>query len=246
MKYQKKLWEKKPVMNTKHLLNSMGNLEPELTFKEKYTAIKRDSSHDGVFVTAVTTTGIFCNPSCRAKKPKTENVIFYDTPELAIKNGFRPCKICKPMDLEGKAPDYVKNTISELQENPYLIIKDYDLKQRGIEPSKIRKWFKDNHNMTFHTYQRILRINNAYNHIKGKNSVTNAAFGLGYNSLNGVNESWKNIFGKNAKDKAIINNIRFNTKIGPKFTCATEKGICLLDFTDRRMLETEFKDYVND
>ena len=220
-------------------------MKSDLTFEEKYSAIKKDSLYDGVFVTSVTTTGVFCKPSCRARKPKAENVIFYDTPELAIKNGFRPCKICKPMDLEGEAPDYVKNIIAELLENPYLKIKDYDLRQRNIEPNKMRRWFKSNHNMTFHAYQRMLRINKAYNLIKGGNSVTDTAFGLGYDSLSGFNESWKSIFGKapkDTKDKTIINIIRFSTKIGPMFACATKKGICLLEFTDRRMLETEFKD----
>lgn len=70
-------------------------------------------------------------------------------------------------------------------------------------------------------------------------------FGLGYDSHSGFNESWKSIFGKapkDTKDKTIINIIRFSTKIGPMFACATDKGLCLLEFTDRRMLETEFQD----
>jgi len=216
-----------------------------LTFEEKYAAIKRDSLYDGLFVTCVITTGIFCKPSCRARKPKAENVVFYDTSEQAIKNGFRPCKICKPMDFTGNAPDYVKSIISELEENPYLRIKDSDLRQRNIEPNKIRRWFKRNHNMTFHTYQRMLRINNAYNQIKGGNSVTKTAFGLGYDSLSGFNGSWRSVFGQaptDTKNKTVINIIRFSTKIGPMFACATKKGICLLEFTDRRMLETEFQD----
>ena len=216
----------------------------KLSFNKKYEQVKRDSLYDGVFVTAVTSTGIFCNPTCRAKKPMAKNVIFYDTPEEAIKNGFRPCKICKPMEKGGETPLYIQKVIEELQENPYLKIKDWDLRQRKIEPSKIRRWFKKNHNMTFHSYQRMLKINQAYNQIKGGNSVTNTAFGLGYDSLSGFNESWKNIFGKAPKDsnKTVINIIRFTTKLGPMFACATEKGLCLLDFTDRRMLESEFKD----
>lgn len=220
-------------------------MKSNLTFADKYNAIKKDSLYDGIFVTAVITTGIFCKPSCRAKKPKAENVIFYDTPEQAIKNGFRPCKICKPMELGGETPGYVKDIIAELQEKPYLKIKDFDLRQRNIEPNKIRRWFKKNHNMTFHAYQRMLRINMAYNQIKGGNSVTNAAFGLGYDSLSGFNDSWKKIFGeapKDTKDKTVINIIRFDTKLGPMFACATNNGLCLLEFTDRRMLESEFKD----
>jgi AraC family transcriptional regulator of adaptative response/methylated-DNA-[protein]-cysteine methyltransferase len=213
--------------------------------EEKYALIKKDSL--STHITAVITTGIFCLASCRAKKPKLENVIFYANQTEAIKAGFRPCKICKPMEINGQTPKYIEAIIAELQENPYLKIKDWDLKQKGVEPSKIRRWFKDNHNMTFHAYQRMLKINKAYNQIKGKNSITsitNVAFGVGYDSLSGFNESWKNIFGKIDKntDKTIINIIRFPTKIGTMFACATDKGLCLLDFTDRRMLETEFKD----
>jgi len=68
-----------------------------LTDDEKYQFIgKRDTRYDGVFFTAVKTTGVYCLPSCSAKKPNKENVIFYDTKEEAIKNGYRACKVCKP------------------------------------------------------------------------------------------------------------------------------------------------------
>jgi methylphosphotriester-DNA--protein-cysteine methyltransferase len=67
-----------------------------LNDKEKYDFIgQKDIKYDGVFYTAVKTTGIFCLPSCRAKKPKKENVVFYDTREEVLKNGFRACKVCK-------------------------------------------------------------------------------------------------------------------------------------------------------
>ena len=91
----------------------------------------------------------------------------------------------------------------------------------------------------------MLRINKTYNQIKGGNSITKTTFGLGYDSHSGFNERWKSIFGKapkDTKDKTIINIIRFSTKISPMFACATDKGLCLLEFTDRRMLETEFQD----
>ena len=218
----------------------------QLSFEEKYNAIgKKESIYEGVFITAVTSTGIFCRPSCRARKPKPENVIFYDTPQEAIQNGFRPCKVCRPMELEAKAPDHIRKIIKELHNDPYLKIKDQDLRQRGIEPSQIRRWFKRHHHMTFHSYQRMLRINKAYNQIQGGNSVTETAFGVGYESLSGFNEGWQNIFGKSpmkTKDSTIINIVRFPTKLGPMFACATNRGLCLLEFTDRRMLETEFQD----
>lgn len=213
-----------------------------LSFAEKYSLIHPDSISP--YITAVTTTGIFCRSSCRAKKALAKNVFFYNTTADAIKAGFRPCKVCKPMEAQGKTPEYIKQIITELQNDPYLKIKDYDLRQRNVDPNKIRRWFKANHNITFHAYQRMLKINKAYNQIKGGNFITNTAFGLGYDSLSGFNQGWKNIFGTSSKNtnKIVINIIRFSTKIGPMYACATDKGLCLLDFTDRRMLETEFRD----
>jgi len=218
----------------------------KLTFFEKYNVIGgKDALYEGIFVTAVKTTGIFCRPSCRARKPKSDNVVFYDTPEEALQNGFRPCKVCNPMEKLGETPDFIKGIIKELHQNPYSRIKDHDLRQRGIEPSWIRRWFKKHHNMTFQTYQRMLRINSAFNYIKEGETVTNSAFDSGFESLSGFNESYHSIFGEpptSANEKSVLNIVRFTTPISPMFACASNKGVCLLDFTDRRMLETEFKD----
>lgn len=221
-------------------------MNQKLSFEEKYAAIGvQDSQYEGLFITGVTSTGIFCRPSCRAKRPLAKNIIFYDNPQQAIQAGFRPCKICKPMELEGVAPDYVKKIIKQLHDDVYLKLKDWDLRQRGVEPSQIRRWFQKHHGMTFHSYQRMMRINQAYNQIKGGNKVTNAAFGVGYDSLSGFGEGYKSIFGgapKDIKNQNVINIIRFPTPLGPMFACATERGLCLLEFTDRRMVESEFKD----
>ncbi|VAW88593.1 Methylated-DNA--protein-cysteine methyltransferase [hydrothermal vent metagenome] len=68
-----------------------------LTDDEKYSFIgSKETRYDGFFFSAVKTTGIFCLPSCRAKKPNRENVVFYDTKKEAIDNGYRACKICSP------------------------------------------------------------------------------------------------------------------------------------------------------
>lgn len=221
-------------------------MKKKLTFQQKYDAYCRNDSHyEGIFITAVKTTGVFCRTTCKARNPKPENVVFFDTQQEAIQNGFRPCKLCKPMEKMDETPDYIKEIIKDLHENPYLRIKDYDLKQRNIEPSQIRRWFKKNHNMTFHTYQRMLRINTAFNSIQNGETVTTSAFNSGFDSLSGFNESYRSIFGDSAtqsRETSIINITRLTTPIGPMFACATKSGICLLDFTDRRMLETEFKD----
>ncbi|WP_215145472.1 bifunctional transcriptional activator/DNA repair enzyme AdaA [Exiguobacterium qingdaonense] len=71
-----------------------------LTFEEKWAKILAcDATYDGLFYTAVKTTKIYCRPSCRSRKPKKENVDFYETRQEAEERGFRPCKRCQP-DVE--------------------------------------------------------------------------------------------------------------------------------------------------
>ncbi len=221
-------------------------MQKQLSFQEKYQVVlNKDTSYEGIFITAVKTTGIFCRPGCTARMPKAENVIFYDSIHEAILNGYRPCKICKPMEKADETPKYIKDIIKELNNDPFLKIKDYDLRLRKIEPNTIRRWFKKHYNMTFHAYQRMLRINTAFKKISKGEKVSNAAFDVGFESISGFNSSFQGVFGKSpskSDKKNIINIVRFTSPLGPMFACATQKGVCLLEFTNRRMLETEFKD----
>ncbi|MCZ7557497.1 MAG: methylated-DNA--[protein]-cysteine S-methyltransferase [Bacteroidia bacterium] len=217
-----------------------------LTFEEMYDAIgTRDSMYEGVFITAVKTTGIFCRPSCRARKPKPENVEFFPTAQEALRSGYRPCMLCKPMERRDETPDFIRGIINLVRNNPFDRIKDADIRERGLEPSQLRRWFLKHHNMTFHAYQRMLRINTAYQRISEGGTVTEAAFDSGYDSLSGFGERYRDIFGAaptRTKNTAVISIVRLTTPIGPMFAGASADGLCLLEFTDRRMLEREFLD----
>jgi AraC family transcriptional regulator, regulatory protein of adaptative response / methylated-DNA-[protein]-cysteine methyltransferase len=217
----------------------------ELTHEIMYQAsVIKDTSFEGVFFTAVKTTGIFCRPSCTARKPKIENVDFFKTSKECILKGYRPCKVCKPLEKLNETPTFIKLLIEELAENPSLKFKDYDLVKRGLEPSQIRRWFIKNHGITFQAYQRMFRINSAFKKIQSGESVTETAFDSGFESLSGFGDSFKTIFGvspKNSKTKNLIDLKRIETPLGTMYACAVEEGICLLEFSDRKMLETELK-----
>ena len=66
--------------------------------------VDRDSSFEGIFFVGVRTTGIFCRPTCSAKKPAPENVEFFPSPNEALLGGYRPCLRCQPMDPVQRAP----------------------------------------------------------------------------------------------------------------------------------------------
>lgn len=199
----------------------------------------------GIFFVAVKTTDVFCIATCRARKPKLENVEFYTTFKEALANGYRPCKICKPTENANKAPEQVEIAMNLVQQNPKEKITDYKLRQKQISPEIVRRWFKKNYGMTFHAYQRMYRINNAFQELKNGKKATATAFDTGYESLSGFGYTYKKLLGNSplhSLDKNLILISRLTTPIGPMFVCATDTGICLLEFVDRRMLETEFKD----
>ena len=217
----------------------------EMSFEQMYQAIiDKDIKYEGIFFTAVKTTGIFCRPSCTARKPKPENIEFFKSTKECILKGYRPCKVCHPLEMMNETPQSVKQIIKELSLDPSLKLKDSDLRQRGMEPSQLRRWFLKNHGITFHAYQRMYRINSAFKKIQNGESVTEAAFDSGFDSLSGFGDSFKQIFGfspKNSRHQNVIDLRRIETPLGTMYACATQNGICLLEFTDRKMLETEFK-----
>ena len=219
-----------------------------LTDAQMYKAlVDKDVSYEGIFIAAVKTTGIFCRPSCTARKPNKKNVEFFKMAKEALIRGYRPCKVCHPLEMVGETPDYIKAILIELSNSLSAKLRDSDLRSRGIEPNKLRRWFLKNHNMTFHSYQRMSRINTAFKKIQNGEAITSSAFESGYESLSGFNDSFKSIFGvspTNGKGKQIINITRLETPIGTMFACAVEGGICLLEFSNRRMLETELKSLV--
>jgi AraC family transcriptional regulator of adaptative response/methylated-DNA-[protein]-cysteine methyltransferase len=65
----------------------------------------RDASYDGGFLTGVRTTGIFCRPSCPARRPRRENLEFFGTVEQALAAGYRPCRRCRPLEVDGRNRD---------------------------------------------------------------------------------------------------------------------------------------------
>lgn len=213
-----------------------------LTFEEKYQAIlAKDASYEGLFITAVKTTGIFCRPVCPARKPKIENVEFFSSPAAALERGYRPCKVCRPMEHFGQTPDELRLLLESLDKNPENRIMDRDLKGLGLEPNMVRRWFKQNYGMTFQAYQRKLRLKLAHSQLDSGKSVTYTAFDSGYDSLSGFGDSFQKIFSvppSSAPQKNILNIIRITTPLGVMIAGASREGICMLEFADRKQLKS--------
>lgn len=203
-----------------------------------------DGSYDGVFFTAVKTTGIFCRPSCRARKPLPQNVDFYKSCGEAVHAGFRPCKRCRPLEAKGTPEPWVHSLLSEIEREPSRRWRDHDLREQGLEPDRVRQWFKKHHGMTFHAYSRSRRLAAAIGQIQMGDKVIDAAYETGYESLSGFNEALRQLTGtspKQTEGMAVVTMTRIPTPFGLMLAGATEEALCLLEFVDRRMLETQLK-----
>ena len=98
---------------------------------EMYRAVeRRDASFEGIFFTAVRTTGIFCRPGCPARTPARENVEFYATAREAIFAGYRPCRRCRPLEPAGAVPEWLRPLLEEIEADPQARIRDAELRSQ--------------------------------------------------------------------------------------------------------------------
>jgi AraC family transcriptional regulator of adaptative response/methylated-DNA-[protein]-cysteine methyltransferase len=204
--------------------------------------LRKDGEYEGQFYAAIRSTGVFCRPTCTARKPRRENVIFFPSAKDALAGGFRPCKICRPLLPAGELPPEIASLLREIERDPSQRITDQDLSHRGIEPRRVRRWFRHNHGLTFQGYQRLLRINTALRDISEGSKVIEAALESGYESLSGFQHSFRKATSVSPRESRSVRSLlftRFSMALGPMIAVAGDEGICLLEFSDRRKLETE-------
>jgi AraC family transcriptional regulator of adaptative response/methylated-DNA-[protein]-cysteine methyltransferase len=203
--------------------------------------LSSDASYDGLFYLAVRTTGIFCRPSCPARKPKPENVEFFALPKDALFAGYRPCLRCRPLESD-EAPPWVKRLLDRVDRAPNGRVSERDLRGMGVEPARVRRYFAARFGLTFQAYCRARRLAGAFEQIRAGRSVDATVFESGYESHSGFRDAFQQAFGRPPGRVAEAQWVRvtwMDTPLGPMIAGATDAGLCLLEFTDRRMLETQ-------
>ncbi len=203
---------------------------------------RRDSAYEGVFFTGVKTTGIFCRPTCKAKKPLPQNVEFFPNVTEALHGGYRPCRLCRPMDGTRPVPPLVEKLRRAAEAAPDGRVTDKDLAAMGVEPTTARRQFKAYHGMTFHAYQRARRMGLALRDVKSGKPVIETQLDRGYESTSGFREAFARVFGappRGAQDAACLFARRLETPLGTMLALADDAGLRLLEFVDRRGLERE-------
>lgn len=206
--------------------------------------MERDARFEGLFFTGVRTTGIFCRPTCAARKPRPDNVEFFGSTHAALLAGYRPCRRCEPLRTPGEAPGWIRALVERVEREPTRRWRDADLRGLGLEPGRVRRWFLRHHGMTFHAYSRARRLGEALGRIQQGDPVSGSAYDAGYDSLSGFNEAFRKLAGAaptDAVDVPLTRVTRIPTPLGPMVAAATEDALCLLEFADRPMLPTQFR-----
>jgi AraC family transcriptional regulator of adaptative response/methylated-DNA-[protein]-cysteine methyltransferase len=204
--------------------------------------LQRDPAYNGLFFLGVRTTGIFCRPTCPARKPLPKNVEYFPTARAALVAGYRPCKRCRPLDAD-EQPQWVAELIADVECQPAPRITDGQLRGRGIDPATARRYFLRHYGMTFQAFTRARQLAGALTQIREGASVDAAVLESGYESHSGFREAFTRTFGdtpRSYRGRKCVRLSWLKSPLGPLVAGATEEGICLLEFTDRRMLEAQF------
>ena len=216
------------------------------TKNEFYQAlIEKNSEYEGIFYVGVKTTGVFCRPTCIARKPKFENCEFYKTAKEALLASFRPCKRCCPLSHPNQISDLVRTLVEAVEANPEKRWRSQDFRELSVDETTARRQFKKRFGMTFVEYARSRRMGIAMQQIRHGTAVIDAQLDSGYESSSGFRDAFTKIMGASPtrfdKQHNILKASWLDTPLGPMLAIADEHSLFLLEFVDRRGLEREIE-----
>ena len=211
-----------------------------------------DARFDGAFVFGVKTTGIFCKPSCSARKPKRKNVEFFDGIERAEESGFRACLRCKPK-LTNAADPQIEMVLRacELMETEDQLSLDDLSAELDLSPSHFQRTFKEIVGISPKKYCEAKRLERFKHEIKDGSDVVTAMYEAGYGSSSRLYEKASENLGmtpaiyKKGGKGMNINYIITDCELGKLLVARTPRGICSVTFGDsvtelREGLKKEF------
>ncbi|HWQ36455.1 MAG TPA: bifunctional DNA-binding transcriptional regulator/O6-methylguanine-DNA methyltransferase Ada [Blastocatellia bacterium] len=202
---------------------------------------QRDRAFDGVFYYGVSSTRIFCRPSCRSRQPRRENVVFFASPELARQAGFRSCLRCRPDEAELKdaQSELVRRVCDAIEAGPEGALSLAALSaQSGVSESHLQRVFKRLTGITPRQFAEALRSSRFRAEVKSGQAVTAALYEAGYGSSSRLYEKSAAHLGmtpatyrRGGRGMRIRYTIA-GCRLGRLLVAATERGICSVTLGD--------------
>jgi AraC family transcriptional regulator, regulatory protein of adaptative response / methylated-DNA-[protein]-cysteine methyltransferase len=201
----------------------------------------RDAASDGRFVYGVTTTGIYCRPTCPSRRPLRKNVKFFPTPVAAEQGGFRACMRCRPAGTISNVINKVVHDLArEIDAQPEQTFRLAQLAKRaGYSPFYLQRNFKAIMGSTPKEYQTAARLRTLKSELRRDAPVSDAIYQAGFGSGSRVYEKADGQLGMTPSEyrsggKGLtISYASGHTPLGLLMIGATDRGICFLQFGDR-------------
>ena len=211
--------------------------QQQLTDDDRWQiAMAKDRRFDGVFVTGVHSTGIYCRPSCPARAPKRENVRFYANGDAAEAAGLRACKRCAP-DQQSREEAAVMQVITILREAEEPVSLEKLGVVTGYSPTHLQRIFTRAVGLSPAAYARALRRERAGEALAQEERVSDAIYAAGYSAPSRFYEDRKDmgLTASDWKDGGAGRAIHWSviaTSLGKMLVAATERGVCCLAFNE--------------
>jgi AraC family transcriptional regulator, regulatory protein of adaptative response / methylated-DNA-[protein]-cysteine methyltransferase len=203
--------------------------------------LDRDGSLDGTFVFGVSSTGIFCRPSCPAKRPRRENVSFFNHALEAEQAGYRACLRCRPKAVDGDPQSaqvramcrYIEQHIED-RLTLALLAKEF-----RRSPFHLQRMFKQVLGVSPKAYIDAIRLRQVKQNLQAGHDVTTALYAAGYGSSSRLYERTATQLGMTPEKyrrgavAAVVRYTIANSPLGRMLIAATDKGICSIQFADR-------------
>lgn len=204
-----------------------------------WQAVKNnDARFNGAFVYGVSSTKIYCKPSCSSRRPKRENVNYFDDFSAAEANGFRACQRCEPNNEKpNPQAETVLRACEILETEEQITLEDLSAKL-DLSPAYLQKTFKEIIGVSPKKFAEIKRLEKFKNELKKGNEVIDAMYESGYGSSSRLYENVSEklgmtpaVYKKGGKDLQIEYAI-VETDLGKLLVAKTGKGICSVSFGD--------------
>jgi AraC family transcriptional regulator of adaptative response/methylated-DNA-[protein]-cysteine methyltransferase len=198
---------------------------------------RRDRSWDGRVIGAVKTTGIYCKPSCPARRPKREHVEFFASADEARAVGYRACLRCKP-DEVGRDREAMAKAVKLIEAAEEPLTLDELATSVGYAPHHFQRIFKRDLGVSPAEYARGLRNRRTETALKANGRVTDAVYDAGYSAPSSFYSDAKERLGmtpsawRNGGRGETIRWTHFDSPLGRMLIAATSRGICRLTFDD--------------
>ena len=213
-----------------------------LDAEEAWRAVeRRDPRFDGRFVYAVSSTRIYCRPSCPSRRPKRERVAFYAAPDAAERDGFRACRRCKPSDAKQASAIgvAVERARQYLEANPDRLISLASLAEAvGVSPFHLQRNFKRMVGVSPREYQDALRVSQFKSRLRAGDTVSRATYEAGFGSSSRVYERSDRALGMTPKtyrrggDGMTIRYAIADSPFGKLLVVTTDRGVCAVALGD--------------